>query len=409
MRGMVKYDSWETNVSDIRGKMERGEIIPDPDWQRGYIWKLKDEQLLIDSILRGLPIPKFYLTQEYDKKKGVIHYVVDGQQRINGIYRFLTNKFPVEIDKKRCYFKDLDKNQQKEILSYKLNGHFMKDYKQNDINFLFQRINRTGIKLTNMEVWNNKYYKTEVMSMVNLIYDANKAYYEKALYTEENVKRMLPKDDIIDLCNCLMHGSVEGGSRKELEAFLERKKDISVKESASIRSKFSKTIGSMKEILSNDDLQSSLFGKRTHFISLFLAISSLMGQYYLLEKREKLKEDLLDFIEDQPPKYYETIRGGIRQKSARQTRVRLLGKVVSRHGVRLDKNRLFPDIMRHRFWSQKNRVCGICGKTIDRYASCALDHKKPWAKGGRTVERNAQLSHAACNKIKRDKSEEYVL
>jgi len=105
---MPSYHPWETFVHEVKGKMERGELIPDPDWQRGYIWGPKDEQLLIDSILKGLPIPKFYLTQEYDSRKGVsIHYAVDGQQRLKAIYRFLTNEFPVVIKGKRYYFRDL--------------------------------------------------------------------------------------------------------------------------------------------------------------------------------------------------------------------------------------------------------------------------------------------------------------
>ncbi len=105
---MVEYGAWELNVHDITGKMDRGELIPDPDWQRGYIWKLQDEQLLIDSILKQLPIPKFYLTEEYDPKKGVsIHYVVDGQQRIKAIYKFLSSKLSIEVDGKHYCFKDL--------------------------------------------------------------------------------------------------------------------------------------------------------------------------------------------------------------------------------------------------------------------------------------------------------------
>jgi uncharacterized protein with ParB-like and HNH nuclease domain len=150
---MVDYNYWELYVSDVKGKMERGELIPDPDWQRGYIWGQKDEQLLIDSILRQLPIPKFYLTEEYDVKKGAsIHYVVDGQQRLKAIHRFLANKFPIDIGGKEYYFKDLDSETQKKITTYKLNGHYMTNYTQADVNFLFQRLNRTGIKLTNMEV-----------------------------------------------------------------------------------------------------------------------------------------------------------------------------------------------------------------------------------------------------------------
>ena len=103
---MVSYGDWELRIHEIKGKIERGELIPDPDWQRGYIWNLRDEQLLIDSILRGMPIPKFYLTGDYDVKKGAsIHYAVDGQQRLTAIYRFVTNKFSIEIEDREYLFK----------------------------------------------------------------------------------------------------------------------------------------------------------------------------------------------------------------------------------------------------------------------------------------------------------------
>ena len=148
---MVSYSAWELYVSDVKGKMDRGELRPDPEWQRGYIWNPKDEQKLIDSILRGIPIPKFYLTEEWDPRKNAsVHFAVDGQQRLKAIHQFLLNKFPVEIQGKTYYFKDLDSATQKTITRYKLNGHYMTDYKQADINLLFQRLNSTGVKLTNM-------------------------------------------------------------------------------------------------------------------------------------------------------------------------------------------------------------------------------------------------------------------
>ena len=104
---MISYGAWELRVHEIKGKMERGELIPDPEWQRGYIWNRKDEQLLIDSIFRGIPIPKFYLTEEYNTKKGAsIHYAVDGQQRLKALYKFLNNEFPVEVGERKYYFKD---------------------------------------------------------------------------------------------------------------------------------------------------------------------------------------------------------------------------------------------------------------------------------------------------------------
>ncbi len=43
---MVSYGDWELRIHEIKGKMDRVELIPDPDWQRGYIWNRKDGQHL---------------------------------------------------------------------------------------------------------------------------------------------------------------------------------------------------------------------------------------------------------------------------------------------------------------------------------------------------------------------------
>ncbi|MFF0414630.1 DUF262 domain-containing protein [Kitasatospora sp. NPDC004745] len=57
-----------------------------PDWQRDEVWPLARKQLLIDSILNGWKLPKFYFAKtsndpdEFD--------VVDGQQRLAAIWEF---------------------------------------------------------------------------------------------------------------------------------------------------------------------------------------------------------------------------------------------------------------------------------------------------------------------------------
>ena len=427
---MVGYHYWETFVVDIKGKIERGELIPDPDWQRGYIWNPKDERLLIDSILKEIPIPKFYLTQEYDAEKdAVIHYVVDGQQRLKAIYRFLTNKFEVEVEGRKYYFRDLGSATQEKITLCKFSGHYMTDFEQADINFLFQRLNRTGIKLTNMEVWNNEYYKTNVMGMVREIYEEVCGFppkrdyrdyddsdykrleksYAAGVYTQENIKRMLPLDDIIDLCNCLMKNSVESGSKKELESFLKLKIDISDREKSSLKSKFRKTLNNVKEVLSKRDLEASAFRKRTHFISLFLAIGLLIDEYYILNDITRLKKDLLEFILNQPKRYKQSILGGIRQKAMRQTRVKFFQRVVKRQAKKLDDQRLFDDSLKRTLWSKSDGMCQICKKQIQSYDRATVDHIVPWAKGGKTRATNAQIAHVRCNKRKRDKFEKFII
>lgn len=406
---MVSYDDWELHVSDLKGKMDRGELIPDPDWQRGYIWKLRDEQLLIDSVLRRMPIPKFYLTEEYNPKKGAsVHYVVDGQQRLKAIHRFLDNKLTVDWSGEQRFFKDLDSETQQSITTYKLNGHYMRDYTQADINFLFQRLNRTGIKLTNMEVWNNEFYGTPILKMIKDIEQEHKGFFEDIIYTEENILRKLPLDDIIDLCHCLVSDRVEAGSKEELAGFLKQRKNISLSEQSQVKGKFRKVIRNLEEILSKDDLQSSQYGKRTHFTSLFLGVGLLISQYYILANPRQLRLDLLRFIQNQPEKYKKSVLGAIRKKDARTARVTTLQKVIRKHARKLDTTRCFLETLKQKLW-QQNHECQICKKPISAYRHATVDHIEPWAKGGRTIARNAQLAHRSCNQKKQAKTEEFVL
>lgn len=351
---MVEYNSWEAQVGQIKGQYDRGELIPDPEWQRGYIWNLKDERLLIDSIFRNIPIPKFYLTEEFNPKKGVcVHYVVDGQQRIKAIYRFLNNEYAIEIEGKEYYFRDLDIKTQERITFYKLNGHYMVNYTMSDVTFLFQRLNRTGIKLTNMEFWNSQYHKTNILKMVREIYesifdfppkrdyrDYNDSDYDKlrksyavAIYTEENIKRMLPLDDIIDLANCLQKGHVESGNKGELESFLRDNRDITDQECIGLKLKFKSIIDVIKEIFSKKDLEESMFSTRTHFISLFLAIGLIIPEKNILTDPKKLKSDLIYFVNNQPDDYKESVTGGIRHRERRELRVNYFRGIIMKYAV----------------------------------------------------------------------------
>jgi len=409
--GMAKYHPWLLQVGDLPGKWNRAEIIPDPDWQRGYIWKQKDEELLIDSILRGIPIPKIYLTQDFDsRKKSFINNIVDGQQRITAIYRFFTNKFPIIIDNKEYYFKDLDEETVRRVTSYELHGHTLTDYTLVDVTLLFERLNRTGILLTNMEAWKSKYTRTNILKMITDISEEHKKYYQDIIYTEENLHRVLQLDDILDICHCISHEYVAGGSRKDLGDFLEQYKDISDIDANRFKSRFRKVINILKEILPKEELQATLFAKRTHFFSLFMSVLFTSNEYYLLGQTRELKADLLQFVNDQPQEYRNCVVGAIRSKDKRVKRTRLLIEVLKKRAIELDKKRAFDHSLKAKLWNLPGgHECQICHRVIHKFGDATVDHINPWAKGGKTEEINAQITHKICNKKKRDEYEKYII
>jgi hypothetical protein len=73
---------------------EQSRINLNPTWQRGAAWNSYRQVLLIDSILRGMDIPKVYLRM---LPNGAIHGydAVDGQQRLRAIWEFRAGAFPL--------------------------------------------------------------------------------------------------------------------------------------------------------------------------------------------------------------------------------------------------------------------------------------------------------------------------
>jgi len=71
---------------------DRPSINLNPTWQRGAAWKDPRKILLIDSILRGMDIPKVYL-RKLPANGAHKHDAVDGQQRIRAIWEFRAGAF----------------------------------------------------------------------------------------------------------------------------------------------------------------------------------------------------------------------------------------------------------------------------------------------------------------------------
>lgn len=83
----AKSDVWR--ISDFAGKATRGLLNLSPSYQRGDVWPTKDAQKLIESILRGIPLPSIILLRPKSKNKQAKYEVVDGKQRLTSILRFI--------------------------------------------------------------------------------------------------------------------------------------------------------------------------------------------------------------------------------------------------------------------------------------------------------------------------------
>jgi hypothetical protein len=131
-----------------------GKLTIQPEYQRNYIYADgKRDVAVIESILKGYPLGLIYFnTVSADKFE-----VLDGQQRITSIGRFLTSKFAIKDEHgMEQYFSGIASDKQDLILKTKLLIYECEG-EESEIKEWFKTINIAGVPLNNQELLNAIY------------------------------------------------------------------------------------------------------------------------------------------------------------------------------------------------------------------------------------------------------------
>ena len=91
-------------ITEFREHANEEDLNLSPSYQRADVWPTGDAQLLIESILRGIPLPSVILLKTNDSK-GDHFEIIDGKQRLTSILRF-TAAHPRALDNVRSKAKE---------------------------------------------------------------------------------------------------------------------------------------------------------------------------------------------------------------------------------------------------------------------------------------------------------------
>lgn len=131
-----------------------GKLTIQPEYQRNYIYADgKHDVSVVNSILKKYPIGLFYFNKISESK----FEVLDGQQRITSLGRFINDKFAIrDRNGMEQYFSGLAKDQQELILSSELLVYECEGT-ESEIKEWFKTINIAGIPLNEQELMNAVY------------------------------------------------------------------------------------------------------------------------------------------------------------------------------------------------------------------------------------------------------------
>ena len=77
-------DTW--SINDFVSRVEQGNFDLNPSFQRSDVWGNPQAQLLIESVLRGIPLPSIIVIKQRGEDETK---VVDGKQRLTALLRFV--------------------------------------------------------------------------------------------------------------------------------------------------------------------------------------------------------------------------------------------------------------------------------------------------------------------------------
>jgi len=97
----VRTQTIEYDLETLAKRIDKKILKLNPEYQRKHRWNNATSSRLIESLILNIPIPYIYLSLDHDVDQeiedGVSRYsVIDGQQRITAIYRFLKNELKLE-------------------------------------------------------------------------------------------------------------------------------------------------------------------------------------------------------------------------------------------------------------------------------------------------------------------------
>ena len=165
-----------------------GRLTIQPEYQRNYLYAEQNgarEIAVIESVLKGYPIGLLYFNKVDDEHLEVL----DGQQRITSLGRFLTRKFAVVINGMEQYFDYMAEDLKKKILETELLVYECEGT-ESEIKEWFKTINIVGLPLEEQEILNAVYCGSFVTLAKEVFSNSQNANVNKwAAFLKGNVKR----------------------------------------------------------------------------------------------------------------------------------------------------------------------------------------------------------------------------
>jgi hypothetical protein len=211
------------SVADFLELRAANRLVINETFQRRSIWKPAAKTYLIDSILRGYPIPKMYFRSTIDPKtQSSVREVVDGQQRLRAIFDFADDVLKLSSranDLSGLRYSDLSDDQKEDFLSYTFVAEQLINAEDDDVLEVFARLNTFNVALNPAELRHAQYQGDFKWLAHELSKDFSPLWDEHHVLPLTQRARMADEALVADWLLQVMQGLIGGESAKLTKAY----------------------------------------------------------------------------------------------------------------------------------------------------------------------------------------------
>jgi hypothetical protein len=268
----MKYKTQEWTIEQLIESYDRNLLRLNPPYQRNPIWSLRAQQLLLDTILTGQPLPNFFFLLGSDS----IFEVVDGQQRIRTVVGYWKNLIP-DLQgftlERRLQATGDRKTLTQSFLSYRISICVLSDLSEGEsIEHFYRKVNSTGLRLNRPELNRASYLTTNFLRLLQKLTDLPDL---KALrlFSSITSARLNDLDFVSELVAALKFG-ISDKKEKVDELFND---DISDAEFDSLDGQFQKVIAIINRFDHVRPIIRTRYKQKNDFYTLFYFVSRHSG------------------------------------------------------------------------------------------------------------------------------------
>jgi hypothetical protein len=192
-------------------------LVLRPPFQRRPVWNPEEKAFLVDSILRGYPVPEIYVYSSVGSDGSDIYSIVDGQQRLRACLEYLADGFPVVFDVHKLEplytlsdtpwfnkrFSQLSPDEQDRFRRYKLVVRDLEGVGEDQIRHMFNRLNQSNVTLNAQEL-RYSMYQGGMLAVVEQIV-AKDEWERFSVFTQNQRRRMLDSEFVTELVIGYLH------------------------------------------------------------------------------------------------------------------------------------------------------------------------------------------------------------